>query len=130
MQLPFGAIDGNVLEVNFSTADYSIPAVLSAVREHLDRLEEMNVIFLGAQTVVPSGPTPVFKPVSIAAIFEYIGKGDARPVLERAYTVIWHGIVTVFPNETDWSKAKECFGSFIVSQADLIRARTEAAAEE
>ena len=69
MQLPFGAIDGNVLEVNFSTADYSIPSVLSAVREHLDRLEEMNVIFLGAQTVVPSGPTPVFKPVSIAAIF-------------------------------------------------------------
>ena len=126
MQLPFGNIDGNVLEVNFSTADYSIASVLSAVREHLDRLEEMNIIFLGAQTVVPSGPSPVFKPVSISAIFEYVGKGDARPVLERAYTVLWHGIVTVFPSESDWSKAKEAFGHFVVSQADLLRARMEA----
>ena len=125
MQLPFGNIDGNVLEVNFSTADYSIASVISAVREHLDRLEEMNVIFLGAQTVVPSGPTPVFKPVSIAAIFEYTGKGDQRPVLERAYMVVWHGIVTVFPSETEWAKAKESFGAFIVSQADLLRARME-----
>lgn len=129
MQLPFGNIDGNVLEVSFSTSDYSIAAVLSAVREHQDRLEEMNVIFLGAQTVVPSGPTPVFKPVSIAAIFEYVGKGDARPILERAYTVLWHGIVTVFPNEADWSQAKANFGNFIVSQADLLRARTEMAEE-
>ncbi len=129
MQLPFGNVDGNVLEVNFSTADYSIAAVLSAIREHLDRLEEMNVIFLGAQTIVPSGPSPVFKPVSISAIFEYHGKGDPRPTLEKAYTVIWHGLVTTFPNEADWSKAKESFGHFIVSQADLIRARSEAAQE-
>lgn len=127
MQLPFGTIEGDILEVEFSTADYSIAAVLAAIREHLDKLEEMDVLFLGAQTDVPSANTPVFKPVAIKAIFQYAGSLDPKSTLERAYRVVWQGIVSTFPTEKDWAVSKEAFGHFIVSQADLIRARAESA---
>ena len=128
MQLPFGTIEGDLLEVEFSTADYSIATVIAAIREHLDKLEEMDVQFLGAETDVPQGNAPVFKPVAIKAIFQYTGALDPKTTLERAYRVVWHGIVTTFPCEKDWAESKQAFGHFIVSQADLIRARNESAA--
>lgn len=127
MQLPFGVIEGDLLEVQFSTADYSIATVLGAIREHLDKLEEMEVHFLGAQTDVPEGNTPVFKPVAIKSIFRYAGSLDPKSVLHRAYRVLWQGIVSTFPNEKDWAASKQAFGHFVVSQADLIRARAESA---
>jgi len=127
MKLPFGALEGDTLVMDFSTADYSIPTVLAAVREHLDKLEEMEVEFLGAQTDVPSGNAPVFRPVAIKAVFRYCGKLDPRAVLERTYRVVWGGIVSTFPHEKEWAESKQAFGQFIVSQADLLRARTETA---
>lgn len=129
MKLPFGSVEGENLVMEFSTADYSIAAVLGAIREHLDKLDEMEVDFLGAQTDVPSGASPVFKPVAIKAIFRYRGKLDPRTVLERAYRVVWGGIVSTFPHEKEWADAKQAFGHFIVSQADLLRARTESAGQ-
>jgi hypothetical protein len=127
MKLPFGAIEGDTLVMDFSTADYSIAAVLAAVREHLDKLEEMEVEFLGAQTDVPSGNSPVFKPVAIKAMFRYDGKLDPRAILERAYRIMWGGIVSTFPSEKDWAESKQAFGQFIVAQAELLRARTQTA---
>ncbi|MHC4780928.1 MAG: hypothetical protein ACYTFG_20340 [Planctomycetota bacterium] len=129
MQVPFGLIEGDLLEMQFSTADYSIASIIAAVREHLDKLEEMDVHFLGAETNVPEGNTPVFKPVCIKAVFQYVGNLDQKSTLERAYRVIWQGIVSTFPCEKDWAVSKQAFGHFIVSQADLLRARNESAGQ-
>ena len=125
MNMPFGDIKDKVLEVRFSSADYSIATVLTAIREHLDVLQELGVRFLGAATDVYAGPTPVFKPTDIKAIFEYDGKGDCTPCLERAYEVVWQGVVKTFPDENDWAQAKNDFAQFILAQADLLRARSE-----
>ena len=37
MQLPFGTIEGDDLEVRFSTADFSVATVIAGVAEHLDK---------------------------------------------------------------------------------------------
>ncbi|MCL6629852.1 MAG: hypothetical protein K6U00_09660 [Armatimonadetes bacterium] len=125
MNMPFGEIKDKVLEIRFSSADYSIATVLTAVREHLDVLQEMGVKFLGAATDVYAGPTPVFKPTDIKAVFEYAGSGDAKQYLERAYEIVWQGVVKTFPDESAWAEAKQSFGDFILAQADLLRARRE-----
>lgn len=129
MNMPFGEIKDKGLEVRFSSADYSIATVLTAIREHLDVLEEIGVSFLGAATEVHTGPTPVFRPTDIKACFEYTGSGDGKVCLERAYQVIWKGVVATFPDENEWADAKASFGQFILAQADLLRARTEGAKE-
>ena len=130
MRLPFGTIEGNTLELHFSTSDFTIASVLAAIREHLDKLEEMGVQFLGAQTDVPAGPTPVFRPVTIRAVFEYGGDDDAETVLERSYHVVWQGITSTFPKEPEWAAAKEALSHYVVAQADLLRARAEVARSE
>jgi hypothetical protein len=127
MTMPFGEVKDQVLEIRFSSADYSIATVMTAVREHLDVLQELGVKFLGAATDVYAGPTPVFKPTDIKAVFEYRGSGTCKECLERAYEIIWQGIVKTFPDESEWSQAKSDFGQFILAQADLLRARTESA---
>ncbi len=129
MNMPFGEIKDKALEVRFSSADYSIATVLTAVREHLDVLQEIGVKFLGAATEVYAGPTPVFRPTDIKACFEYCGSGDGKACLERAYEVVWQGIVATFPEEGEWAEAKGAFAQYILSQADLLRARTESAKE-
>jgi hypothetical protein len=129
MNLPYGEIKGNVLKMSFSTADFSIASVVSAIKVHIDVVEELGVAFLGAQTDVVVGPTPVFQPVPVIVQFEYTGKGGAKEVLERVYKIVWQGIVNSFPDETRWSEAKEAYASFIAAQADLLRARIEAAKE-
>lgn len=129
MNLPYGEIKNNVLTMKFSTADFSIASVLSAIKIHLDVIEEMDVTFLGAQTEVVAGPTPVFQPVPVIVRFEYGKKGSAKEILEKVYTVVWRGVVNSFPDETCWSQAKEAYASFIAAQADLLRARTESAKE-
>ena len=125
MDIPYGDIEGNMLTMAFSSADFSVASVLSAVREHLDVLTQMDVVFLGTATEVPAGPTPVFRPVSVQATFEYTGRGDAREVLEKTYRIVWQGIVSTFPSEAEWAAAKKDFAQFISSQADLLRARVE-----
>ena len=125
MDIPYGDIEGNMLTMAFSSADFSVASVLSAVREHLDVLAQMDVVFLGTATEVPAGPTPVFRPVSVQATFEYTGRGDAREVLEKTYRIVWQGIVSTFPSEAEWAAAKKDFAQFISSQADLLRARVE-----
>ena len=125
MAFPFGEIEGKRLVMNFSTADFSIASVLSAIREHLDMLGEMGVIFLGAATEVPPAPTPVFKPVSIKAIFEYTGAGGAEKYLERTYEIVWQGIVNTFPSEAVWAESKRAYAEFIRGQAELLRARIQ-----
>jgi hypothetical protein len=127
MNLPYGEIKDKILQIKFSTADFSIASVLSAIKVHLDVIEEMGVIFLGAQTEIITGPSPVFQPVPVIAQFEYTGKGTSKDVLEKVYRVVWQGIVNSFPDETRWSEAKEAYASFIAAQADLLRARIEAA---
>ncbi len=129
MNMPFGEIKDKSLEIRFSSADYSIATVLTAIREHIDVLQEIGVKFLGAATEVYSGPTPVFRPTDIKAVFEYTGSGDGKVCLERAYEVIWQGIVRTFPDESEWAEAKGNFAQYILSQADLLRARTESAKE-
>ena len=126
MNLPYGEIKGSVLTMRFSTADYSIASVLDAIQIHLDVIENMDVAFLGAQTDIVAGPTPVFQPVPVVAQFEYTGKGSAQAVLEKVYRTVWQGIVASFPDEASWSQAKESYGAFIAAQADLLRARKEA----
>jgi hypothetical protein len=126
MDLPYGEIKGTALTMRFSTADYSVAAVLSAIKVHIDVIEELGVTFLGAQTDVVTGPTPVFQPVPVIAQFEYTGKGSTQEVLTKVYKMVWHGIVDSFPDETCWSEAKEAYSSFIAAQADLLRARIEA----
>jgi hypothetical protein len=129
MNLPYGDIKGNVLKMTFSTADFSIASVLSAIKVHLDVIQELGVVFCGAQTDVIAGPTPVFQPVPVVAQFEYTGKAGAKDVLGKVYKVVWQGIVNSFPDETCWSEAKEAYASFIAAQADLLRARIDAAKE-
>ncbi len=129
MNLTFGEIKNNLLIMKFSTADYSIASVLGAIKLHLDVIEEMGVVFLGAQTEVVTGPTPVFQPVPVIAQFEHTGKGNAKEILEKVYRLVWQGIVNSFPDETCWSQAKQAYADFIAAQADLLRARIEATKE-
>jgi len=126
MNLPYGEIQESILTMKFSTADYSVASVLTAIKVHIDVIEELGVVFLGAQTDVVAGPTPVFQPVPVVAQFEFAGKGTAKDVLFKVYKMVWHGIVDSFPDETCWSEAKEAYASFIAAQADLLRARIEA----
>lgn len=125
MQMPFGEIKDQTLELRFSSADYSIATVMTAIREHLDVIKELGLKFLGAATEIYAGPTPVFKPTDIKAIFEYTGTGSGKESLERAYEIIWQGVVNTFPDECEWSQAKQSFGQFILAQADLLRARKD-----
>lgn len=129
MTTPYGDIQGKILVMRFSTADFSIASVLTAIREHLDKLEEMSVTFLGAETEVLSEPTPVFRPVDVVARFEYAGTGNPQPVLERAYATVWHAVVVTFPDEAEWAAAKGDYAAYISSQADLLRARLESIRE-
>jgi hypothetical protein len=129
MNLPYGEIKDNILHMKFSTADFSIASVISAVKVHLDVIEEMGVVFLGAQTDIVTGPGPVFQPVPVVAQFAYTGKGASKDILEKVYRIIWQGIVSSFPDESQWSEAKEAYASFIAAQADLLRARIEASKE-
>ncbi len=130
MLLPFGEIKEKRLEMNFSSADFSIASVLGAIREHLDMLGEMGIVFLGATTEIPPGPSPVFKPVAIKAIFEYTGGGNAEKFLQRAYEILWEGVVNTFPKEEDWALSKKAYAEFIRAQADLLRARIEGTSAE
>jgi hypothetical protein len=125
MTLPYGEIKNNLLIMKFSTADFSIASVLSAIKIHLDVIEAMDVAFLGAQTDMVAGPTPVFQPVPVVVQFECGGKGS-KETLEKVYKLVWQGIVDSFPDETCWSQAKQAYGGFIAAQADLLRARVEA----
>ena len=126
MEMPYGAVEGKVLRINFSSADYSVASVMAAVREHIDVLEPMEVKFLGCETEVTSGPTPVFAPVPIVARFEYAGGlSSVGEILEKVYELIWHGVVVTFPSEAEWATAKQAFSDFIVAQADLLRARVD-----
>lgn len=125
MQMPYGDIDGNLLTMRFSSADFSVASVVTAIREHLDVMEELGVRFLGIATEITSGPTPVFRPTNIEAKFEYCGQGTCKDCLERTYQVIWNGVIDTFPSEAEWARAKSDFAQFITSQADLLRARTE-----
>ena len=129
MQMPYGDINGNMLTMRFSSADFSVASVISAIREHLDVMEELGVKFLGVASEIATGPTPVFRPTNIEAKFEYCGQGNCPECLERTYQVIWKGVVSTFPCEAEWAQAKSDFGQFIVSQADLLRARTESSRE-
>src|SRR4030042_2572141 len=130
MNMPFGEIKDKVLTMKFSTADFSIALVLNAIKVHIDVIEEMGVVFTGAQTDVVAGPTPVFQPVPVIAHFEYTGKGAVKETLEKVYKIIWQGVVNSFPDETCWAEAKEAYSSFISAQAELLRARVEASKEE
>jgi hypothetical protein len=130
MQMPYGAAEGKVLTISFSTADYSVASVMAALRAHIDVLHAMEVKFLGCETEVPSGPSPVFQPVPIKARFEYVGKeGAVLPVLEKVYELVWAGMVATFPTEAEWAQAKQAFSDFVVAQADLLRARSAIARE-
>ena len=126
MNMPFGEIKDKVLTMKFSTADFSIALVLNAIKVHIDVIEEMGVVFSGAQTEVVVGPTPVFQPVPVVAYFEFTGKGGEKEILEKVYKIVWQGVVNSFPDETSWAEAKEAYASFIGAQADLLRARVEA----
>jgi hypothetical protein len=129
MTLPYGEIKGNILVMKFSTADFSIASVLNAIKIHVDVIENMEVVFLGAQTEVVAGPAPVFQPVPVVAQFEFIGKGSAKDTLGKVYKIVWQGIVASFPDEGTWSDAKEAYAAFIAAQADQLRARVEASKE-
>jgi hypothetical protein len=129
MTLPYGEIKDGILVVKFSTADFSIASVMNAIKVHIDVIEDMGVVFLGAQTEIVAGPSPVFQPVPVVAQFEYTGKGSPKDALEKVYKIIWQGIVASFPDEETWSSAKEAYAAFIASQADLLRARIEASKE-
>ncbi|MDP7423564.1 MAG: hypothetical protein QGH40_16955 [bacterium] len=125
MQMPHGELKENVLEVKFSSADFSVANVIAAVRERADMLVEMGVHFLGVNTEVHTGPSPVFRPVPIVAVFEYQGSGKVNDILERAYRVVWDGILQTFPSETEWALSKQSYADYIRAQADLLRARLE-----
>lgn len=129
MQMPYGDINGNVLKMRFSSADFSVASVVSAIREHLDVMEELGVKFLGIATEVSAGPTPVFRPTNIEAVFEYCKKDSCGDCLERTYQVIWKGVIDTFPGEAEWAQAKSDFAQFISAQADLLRARIESSRE-
>jgi len=125
MEIPFGKIEGNILKMFFSTADYSIATVLSALKAHIDVIKEMGVKFLGAQTEVSVQPG-VFQPVPIVIIFKYEGKEKSENVLKKVYELVWEGMVSTFPDESAWSEAKANFAEFIFAQAELLKARFEA----
>jgi hypothetical protein len=125
MELPFGSISANKLEMQFSTADYSVANVFRAVREHLDMLNEMGVIFLGLTTDVSAGSRQVFQPVPIKAVFYSPTADNAIEILERTYQIVWKGLVNTFPDEAEWAESKAAYAEFIASQADLLRARAE-----
>lgn len=129
MKLPYGEIKDNLLTMRFSTADFSIASVLNAIKIHNDVIAEMDVLFLGAATEVTVGPTPVFTPVPVVAHFEYAGKANAKEVLEKAYRLVWDGVLNSFCDEACWSQAKAAYASFIHAQADLLKARIEATKE-
>lgn len=129
MHMPYGDIDGNLLVMKFSSADFSIASVITAIRAHLDVMEELGVKFLGVQSEISTGPTPVFRPTNIEARFEYCGDGKCPECLERTYQVIWQGVIDTFPSESEWSQSKRDFGQYIAAQADLLRARTESSRE-
>jgi hypothetical protein len=130
MFMPFGEIKGKVLTISFSSADFSVASVIASLREHLDMLNEMKVEFCGVATDVMGGDARVFRPVMINASFEYTGDGDATVLLERTYSIVWKGIVQTFPDESEWAESKEHYGSYILSQADLLRARQGQRREE
>lgn len=130
MFMPFGEIKGKVLTMSFSSADFSVASVISSLREHLDMLNEMKIEFCGVATDVMGGDARVFRPVMINASFEYTGGGEATALLERTYSVIWKGIVQTFPDEGEWAQSKENYASYILSQADLLRARQGQRREE
>ncbi|OGF64814.1 MAG: hypothetical protein A2Y62_19445 [Candidatus Fischerbacteria bacterium RBG_13_37_8] len=129
MELPFGELKENKLVMHFSTADYSIASVISAIRERLDLLAQLEVVFQGAQTELTAGPAPVFIPVPIAAHFIYKGKGDAKNILIKVYEVVWEGLAYTFPDEASWATAKSSYADFIEAQAQLLHARIEATSE-
>jgi hypothetical protein len=129
MELPYGEIKDTKLVMKFSTADYSIASVMDAVRERLDLFAQLEVVFLGASTDMPVGPSPIFVPVPIVAHFIYKGKGDTRSILEKVYEVMWEGIAYTFPDEPTWASAKSNYADFIDAQAQLLRARIEATEE-
>jgi hypothetical protein len=128
MNMPFGTIDADKLVIEFSSADYTVPLVLAAIRERLDMLNEMGVKFLGVATDVPAGPSPVFRPVAIKAHF-LCCKSDSQKVLERCYEVVWEAMAHTFPSENEWAEAKADYAHFTSAQADLLRARAEASRE-
>lgn len=125
MKLPFGTLDGNRLEVRFSTADFSVATVIMGIHEHLDMFEEMGVKFLGVATDVPSGQQPIFQPIDIKAHFHYKGEGDASETLTRVYFALWKGVLANFPDELEWANAKSDYADFIIAQAELLRAQNE-----
>jgi hypothetical protein len=125
MDLPFGRIEGNRLEVRFSTADFSVATVIAGIAEHIDMFEELGVVFLGVATDIPVGPQPVFQPAEIKAHFLLEGSGDAAKVLRRVYLALWKGVMMHFPDEMEWSEAKSDFADYIMAQAELLRARGE-----
>lgn len=129
MTLPYGEIKDSTLIMKFSTADYSIASVIAAIRVHLDVIEQLGVEFLGAQTDIVAGPTAVFQPVPVVAQFEFTGSGKGREALEKVYRLVWQGIVGSFPDESCWSQAKQAYAAFVAAQADLLRARIQAAKE-
>ncbi|HIE05585.1 MAG TPA: hypothetical protein EYP58_02165 [bacterium (Candidatus Stahlbacteria)] len=124
MEIPYGEINGNILKVRFSSADFSIASVLAAIRMHLDMIEELGVAFLGAETEVAASPQ-VFTPIPIVATFQFLGKGKVKETLEKVYRTVWAGVVNTFPDEPAWACAKRDYGAFITAQADLLRARIE-----
>lgn len=124
MEIPYGEIDSNTLKIRFSSADFSIASVLTAIRLHLDMIEEMNVVFLGAETEVAPSPQ-IFTPIPIVATFQYLGKGKVKEILEKVYRTVWAGVVNTFPDEPTWACAKRDYSAFISAQADLLRARIE-----
>ena len=131
MNLPFGKIEGNSLEMYFSSADYTIANVISAIKEHIDVLEEMEVNFMGACTQIPSqASTSIFEPVNIKATFEYKGEGNPEEILKRTYKIIWKGLVARFPEEIEWAQAKEHYSHFINAQANFLKTRIESLKEE
>jgi hypothetical protein len=125
MDLPFGSIEGNRLEVRFSTADFSVATVIAGISEHIDMFEELGVVFLGVATDIPVGPQPVFQPAEIKAHFLFEGSGDAAKALRRVYLALWKGVLAHFPDEMEWSEAKSDFADYIMAQAELLRARGE-----
>ncbi len=127
MTLPYGEIKNNLLIMKFSTADFSIASVLNAIKVHLDVIQSREVAFLGAQTDLVAGPSPVFQPVPVIAQFEYRGKGSGQSCLENVYELVWQGIVNSFPEEACWAQAKQAYGGFIAAQAELLKARVAAA---
>jgi len=124
MDLPFGQIKDAELTMEFSSADYTVPLVIAAIRERLDMLNEMGIRFLGVATDLSVGPSPVFRPVFVKAHF-LSTKGSAREILERTYEVVWEALAQTFPSDVEWAEAKSDYANYTSSQADLLRARAE-----